>query len=738
MKARPILTISIVFIIGLVLSKTYLSGKEGLIETLYIDKTPISTKTTKWTGLDSGNQLPLKLITKDFSIQWEGFFYLPRPQTYQIACLCNSICEIKLDGNLVYTSNGKLNFPIPEWKSLGNKMVDTWKAYDRNPKTRATTKEFREGGEWLMIDLREVKTILGITLDTSLSPSDFSTKMEILVSNQKKFFEYIKEPLGINKNAIEDFFFTPLKARYIKLINRDKFIKWWSIHELYVYTADDIFKNNPSYRLSSGNHNIQIKFHNTPELTRHIKIGGRVLCKIFIKNSDIFPLDKVNIYKDKITLIENLFNKFFWILITIPAIFVIYSLYSLKPKYIPIYLGIISIFFFFLYLFSLTPNQNIFTQDGNMFYTDNVETAYMIENPKGSYHGTGWNDAKHNLLFPIIIWPLYKIGQIIFSNNNLRVVFPIACLGTINIVLAFYLFKIILKKNPFSLIFSITYGIFFGIWLYSSFPERYILNILFINIFLLIALKYLDKIHEIKFLIIFSILNAIGILVTLHLVFLAIIPLFCLSIRQKKLFLIKLILYILIILSMVIAGYELAGRANNEFKFFQIIKYIKDYHLTWGTSTFGNFINPNAILNTILNFFFYGIGIIYVLPVGTSELSYIGTYFNTNSGIVFFFSYISFILISLFGLRRSGFIKQRWFQILIIWIFFNIIYFLYFNPTEAFLYGPLVHLPWLAVLATGYNQSSLRYKWLILGCFIISLFFNNIQYISILRHITLY
>lgn len=738
MKTKTILVLSIVFILSLGLYKYFLSRKEGFRETLYINNTLISSKITKLTGFDSRNSLPLWLINKNFHIQWDGFFYLYNPQTIQIAGLCNSKCEIRLDGNLVYTSTGKLDYPIPEWGSKSNKLFDELAVFDRDITTRATTKEFREGEEWLMIDLGKIEKIIGITLDTSLSPTDFSRRLEILTSTRKKFLRYIKDVFGINKNPIEDYFITPTDARYVKIINRDKYRKWWSIHELYIYTANNLFRNIPCYRLDPGNHYIQIKFQNSPGLIKHIKSGSRALCKIFLRNSYVIPLDKMKIYRSKVMCVADFINKYFWILIIIPVIIFIYSICLLKPKYSSVYLIIVLFIFLFLYLFSLTPNQNIFTHDGNMFYTDNSETTYMIKHLKESYQRGEWNDVKHNLISPALTWPLYKLGQIILNNDNLKIVFPIAFYGVLNLIIAFYILKKILKKESLALCFSIIYGFFFGIWLYSSFPETYILNIIFINIFLLITLRYLDKVPDIKFLFIFSIINATGILVTLHLASLAVIPLFLLFIRQKKLFPIKSLLYLVIMLSIVILAYEIVGRINKEFRFLQIIKYIKDYQITWGSSTFKNFVNLSAILNTLLNFFFYGVGIIYVSPWDTSELLYLGTYFNIFGGIMFFFSYIAFILISLLGLRQSGSIRQKWFQILVLWIIINIIYFLYFNPMEAFLYGPLIHLPWLAILATGYNQLRFKYKWLILGVFAVFLFINNYQYISILRHIVLY
>lgn len=743
MKTKLVFLTTLLFIIGIVLIRSSLSRKEGLVETLYIKGAPVVTKTIKWTGLDSKHKLPAELTHKNFSIHWEGFLYLPRPQILRIAGLCNSRCEIRLDGNLVYKSSGKTNYPVPEWGSKSNILLAPGNAWDRRLATRTTTDELRKGGEWLRIKLKSPETLLGITLDTTGSPLDFSRTLEIKISRWKRFFKYLKGTFDINKNIIEDFFFAPVKARYIKLINRDEFAKWWSIHELYVYTVSDVFRDIPSHRLESGNHSIQIKFQSTPKLTADIRNGGRALCKIFIKNSCVLPLNKIRIYNSRVTYTTNLINEYFWILIAIPAIIATCFLYRLKTKYSPFYFVGILMFFFFLYLYSLTPNQNIFTQDGNMFYTDNTETAYMTENLKGSYQGKEWNDAKQHLLFPLLIWPFYKFGEIIFNwikagNNNLKVVFPIACLGALNIMLAFSTLKITLKKNLLSVGFSILYGIFFGIWFYSSFPETYIMTIVFINLFLLIILKYTDRIHQVSFLAILAFINAAATLVSLHLICLAIIPIFFLILGRRKLFLAKSILYILIILFVVIVAYQTAGRINEEFKFIQIIKYIKEYQMVWGTSTFLSLINLKAILNTILNFFFYSIGIIYVPPWSTSKLSYIGTYFNATWGTVFLFSYITFIVVSLTGLRRSGFIKRKWAQILIIWILFNTGYFLYFNPMEAFLYAPFINLPWLVILAAGYNGSSFKYKRLILGIFIISLFLNNLQYISLLRNIILY
>lgn len=741
MKNKLILLISIIFIVELGIFKASLTKKEGLKETLYIDNIPIYTRTTKWKGLDSKNRVPEEIITANFSLQWEGFLYLETPKTFQIAYLCNSICKLYIDGNLVGAYKEKPDYHVQSWKGKSNKFKDIENACDGNLHTRATTSMERAGGEWLRIDLQQAETVAGLTLNSTESPWDISRTMEILLSRWNKFYKHVNGTFDFNENNTHDFFFSPIKARFIKLINRDKFHKWWSIHELYIYSARNLFRDKPSYQLSLGNHPIKIIFQKTPELTNQLKTGGRALCKIFIKsNHNTYLLDNMQTYTCKTTILSNFINRFFWFLISIPLIYIL--IYSLKTKSLFLLLVIILISFFFLYLFSLTPNQNIFTSDGRMFYTDNYESSYMIGNLKGSYQQGGWNDTKQHLIFPMIIHPLYKFGEVITdcisNNNNLKLVFPIAFLGLLNILTAFFIFKSLLKNSISALVFAVAYGLFFGIWFYASFPETYILTITFINLFLLITIRNPDKIHQANCLIALAIINATAVLVSFHLMSLAVIPLFCLFFWERKSFLPKTILYLLITMAIVIISYQIAGTINKEFSFIQIMKYLKDYQSTWGSHSFAHFINIEAVLNTVLNFFFYSIGIIYVPPWDTSKLSFAGTYFNTISGTVFIFSYLFFIVVCLRGLRKTGFVKERRFQILLLWICVNILYFIYFNPQEAFLYGAFIHLPWLVILGYGYKQSSFRYKKLVLGLFILALFLNNLHYIYLLKNIRLY
>ena len=123
-------------------------------------------------------------------------------------------------------------------------------AIDGRPDTRWSSQAPQQPGMWFEIDLNEVRTVSGLTLDTSGSPNDHPRGYRIyLATDRNQWAEVARNdhntgPLNVN--------FSPRPVRYIYIEQTASSENWWwSIHQVVVRSTE--FSQNLSASASHNN-----------------------------------------------------------------------------------------------------------------------------------------------------------------------------------------------------------------------------------------------------------------------------------------------------------------------------------------------------------------------------------------------------------------------------------------------------------------------------------------------------
>jgi hypothetical protein len=106
-------------------------------------------------------------------------------------------------------------------------------ALDGKPETRWSSRAVQQPGMWFELDLNEMRTVSGLTLDTSRSPQDYPQGYVVRVSTDRSKWDEVARQ-NQNNSAL-DVSFSPRSARYIRVEqtgNSDRW--WWSINEVIV------------------------------------------------------------------------------------------------------------------------------------------------------------------------------------------------------------------------------------------------------------------------------------------------------------------------------------------------------------------------------------------------------------------------------------------------------------------------------------------------------------------------
>lgn len=363
------------------------------------------------------------------------------------------------------------------------------------------------------------------------------------------------------------------------------------------------------------------------------------------------------------------------------------------------------------------------------------EWIFGADSMEEVYKGISTTLAGHKHLFFVALGgPLYKVGTTIYSSvtgvvgENLRLAFPTAIVGAINVSLVFNVFQRNYAEIRSALLFAILFGVAAATWIYSSFPETYVFTAFTTSIFFLVLIGWLT--HSSSILPIASI-NALACYAAPQQILLAIIPCFFIlrfenwSARSMK----KVAQYALVITILFLIPYAL---------------YLEYVALGWkfapgyvrAVGRFYYLLNPSWYVIAPLNYFVFSIVGPILQPSLYTDPSFSFIRQLNWHWIIIFAVYVLICIKSLLSLKVSK-AKLRDMSLEIgIYIIFYVLFFLFLNPIESFLYTPPILLPWLLIVYSGFVAFESNRWRLVLIVFVIGIVLNNfylIRFINSLR-----
>jgi hypothetical protein len=136
--------------------------------------------------------------------------------------------------------------------------------------------------------------------------------------------------------------------------------------------------------------------------------------------------------------------------------------------------------FFLLYACTLFSKKVAPTE--GFFWDDALDYIHSTLNP-----GLSFKAAKHLLLFPVM-GPLYRLIHLMCIRELHALVAAYALIGALNVTLAHFVFRRVLRSGRDAVFMTLLYGFSFATWVYSSLFESYIFTALLTNAFIWVFL----------------------------------------------------------------------------------------------------------------------------------------------------------------------------------------------------------------------------------------------------------
>ncbi|MYS21458.1 Glycosyl hydrolases family 2 [Streptomyces sp. DvalAA-14] len=136
---------------------------------------------------------------------------------------------------------GSGELPTDGWQGFTNPATgNPANAFDRNPSTRWSTDALRQPGMYYGLDLGAAHTIDKIVWDASASSGDVPSAADLLVSTDNSTWTTVlslADTTPYTTGGVMTLNFSPVDARYLKIVNTEAGGLYMSVHELYVYAA---------------------------------------------------------------------------------------------------------------------------------------------------------------------------------------------------------------------------------------------------------------------------------------------------------------------------------------------------------------------------------------------------------------------------------------------------------------------------------------------------------------------
>ena len=147
------------------------------------------------------------------------------------------------DREVMWNSSEILSMvPVPskqmrQWRfTSSHKSKEIKSAIDGNPNSRWDTGAVQVPGMWLAFDMGQEHELTSVVLDSRRSKQDYPRQYSVEISDDG---EHWSKPIaeGIGQSPILQIVLPPTKARHIRISQHGRAPgKFWSIHELEVYT----------------------------------------------------------------------------------------------------------------------------------------------------------------------------------------------------------------------------------------------------------------------------------------------------------------------------------------------------------------------------------------------------------------------------------------------------------------------------------------------------------------------
>ncbi|MEO8367657.1 MAG: hypothetical protein ABI806_00455 [Candidatus Solibacter sp.] len=393
-----------------------------------------------------------------------------------------------------------------------------------------------------------------------------------------------------------------------------------------------------------------------------------------------------------------------------------------KSKLIPWLLFAV---FFCVYTLSLPVFSERFVSS-LIFGADDMLDAYQ--------GGRGRNLMEKHPLF-IVVSGLYWLAGPLFSwapadiAYNLRMVFPVALLGAVSVCVARLVFLRSGANEQQAVSFAVLYGVSGATWVFASFPETYMLTALCSNIFLWFILQTPrgPVAHHINRA---AMLNALACCASPQQILLSLVPFVrWIGERQGLRSLIRrCVRYALAMLALYFIPYEIYLKTvGRGWKFGPV--YLQVY------GRVEHLLDPRTAAVVAKNFVLYSVVPPAVTPRYFTDPSLSILRISPWGWIVVSGLFVSWCVYSVRELIGSPALKPA--LAMAAFVCSYIVFFIYFNPTEAYLYTAPPLLAWLWILQGGFcrrwSRTRRNFLWLLTAAIVI----NNLQFRIYLQSIKL-
>ena len=375
-----------------------------------------------------------------------------------------------------------------------------------------------------------------------------------------------------------------------------------------------------------------------------------------------------------------------------------------------LFIVLFSVFFGF-YSFSQTQTSRwIYWFDDWIFYADSK--ASYSDMKEISVEG---NMQKHPL-FSVVVYPIFALMKAVpgmTSRQAAKAV--IALIGALNVSLVFLLFSFYIHEKTTALFFTGIYGVLFSNLVFFSIPETYSLTNLGVVVFFILAVRFHEKMSPFRA-VLLGVVSGMGALLNPPLG-LMLFPVYVLcsrgdSCRQS----------LILCLWATLATLFIYMGTNFILFGFDYIEHSRKVAGRW--ASFSNYFSFQNWLNVWISFFLYSV----ISPLKGLERSIgledMAGYFRspfTAAVFLLFVFYLGYAVVSI--IRRAC-------DILIsaaaAWLAAAYLFYIYFNPGEAFLYSCQVLVPYVLILARVFQDISLKWKPVPLA-----LFFTGATYVNV-------
>ncbi|MBW1697266.1 MAG: hypothetical protein JRH18_00735 [Deltaproteobacteria bacterium] len=374
--------------------------------------------------------------------------------------------------------------------------------------------------------------------------------------------------------------------------------------------------------------------------------------------------------------------------------------------------ALLFLFFFGFYLFNQRYTTRwIYWFDDWIFYADT--STYYSTMKNFSLEG----EVRKHPLFSVLVHPMVAVAKTVFDIKTRQAVkMVIAAVAALNIALVFVLLYSALADVHTALLFTGFYGVLFSNLVFFSIPETYSLTNLGIGAYFILTVRFHERITPYRS-VILGITAGLGALLNPPLGLL-LFSLYTMCLLQHGLRQgLKLALPPTLVAVFIFTG------ANFLLYGFDYIEHSQKLVSRW--ASFSNYFDPVKWFNVGISFFIFGA----ISPLQELERS-----IRLEHALAYFHSPIKAVIVSIFtalvAYSLTTAARRRTDMLLlasVTWIVVLYLFYVYFNPNEAFLYSPQIQVPFILILATGFDEINWKWKQIAFLVFIFGVGYINMR-----------